>query len=75
MKMKTIMAFIQQRKKRAFCDPERANKMRFFHFCTVTKGDLPIKIWWTLSESYESIAEYNITSNDGIIISNPIQYE
>lgn len=37
--------------------------------CSITKGDLPIKIWWTLSDSYESTAEYNITTNDGIVIS------
>ena len=37
--------------------------------CSVSKGDLPIHIWWTLSESYESLAEYNISSNDGVVIS------
>jgi hypothetical protein len=37
--------------------------------CTITKGDLPIHIWWTLADSYDSIAEYNISSNDGIVIS------
>jgi hypothetical protein len=37
--------------------------------CTITKGDLPIKIWWTLAESYDFLSEYNISSNDGIIIS------
>lgn len=37
--------------------------------CTIAKGDLPIHIWWTLSDSIESLFEHNITSNDGIIIS------
>lgn len=37
--------------------------------CSVIKGDLPIHIWWALSDSYESLAEYNITTNDGIVIS------
>lgn len=37
--------------------------------CTITKGDLPVHIWWTLSDSYESLVEYNITTNDGIVIS------
>ena len=36
--------------------------------CTIVKGDLPINIWWTLADSYESIAEYNISTNDGIVI-------
>jgi hypothetical protein len=33
------------------------------------KGDMPIEIWWTLSDSIESFNEYNISSSDGIIIS------
>jgi Immunoglobulin domain len=37
--------------------------------CSVIKGDLPMKIWWSLSESIESISEYNISTNDGIVIS------
>jgi Down syndrome cell adhesion molecule-like protein 1 len=37
--------------------------------CSVIKGDSPIKIWWTLADSYESLAEYNISTNDGIVIS------
>lgn len=36
--------------------------------CTILRGDLPVKIWWTLSDSYESLAEYNISTNDGIVI-------
>lgn len=37
--------------------------------CSISKGDLPIKIWWTLSDSIGSDAEYNISTNDGIVIS------
>lgn len=36
--------------------------------CTILRGDLPVKIWWTLSDSYESLSEYNISTNDGIVI-------
>ena len=34
--------------------------------CTITKGDLPMNIWWTFSDSYET--EKNLTTNDGIEI-------
>lgn len=37
--------------------------------CSVIKGDLPINIWWTLGDSFESMSEYNISTNDGIVIS------
>ena len=37
--------------------------------CTVNKGDLPLFIWWTLSDSFESQSEYNISTNDGVFIS------
>lgn len=33
------------------------------------KGDQPLQLWWTLTDSYESVAEYNISTNDGIVIS------
>ena len=36
--------------------------------CSVIKGDLPIHVWWTLSDSYESLFEYNISTNDGVMI-------
>ena len=36
--------------------------------CTITKGDLPVRIWWTLSDSFESQTEYNISTNDGVVI-------
>jgi len=37
--------------------------------CTILKGDLPVHIWWTLSDSIESQQEFNISTNDGIVIS------
>lgn len=37
--------------------------------CSISKGDLPLKIWWSLKDSIESIEEYNITTNDGVVIS------
>lgn len=39
--------------------------------CSVTKGDLPISIWWTLADSHGSNTpfEYNISTNDGVVIS------
>ena len=37
--------------------------------CSIIKGDLPLKIWWTLSDSFESMEEYNISTNDGVVIS------
>lgn len=35
--------------------------------CTVNKGDLPIHVWWTLSDEYDR-AERNLTTNDGIVL-------
>ena len=35
--------------------------------CTVTKGDLPIHIWWTLSDTYYE-NERNLSTNDGVVI-------
>jgi len=40
--------------------------------CSVNKGDLPINIWWTLSES-DSRLERNLSSDDGIVISRNSQ--
>lgn len=37
--------------------------------CTITKGDLPVQIYWTLADSIDSVAEFNISTNDGIVIS------
>ena len=40
--------------------------------CSITKGDLPLLVWWTLKNSLSNI-EYNLTSNDGVIISRNSQ--
>ncbi|KAG5667731.1 hypothetical protein PVAND_015702 [Polypedilum vanderplanki] len=39
--------------------------------CSVTKGDLPIKIWWTFKPEGDDSTAYNLTSNDGIMITKP----
>jgi hypothetical protein len=39
---------------------------------SVTKGDSPIKIWWTFKSEDEEIP-YNLTSNDGVIITRTTQ--
>lgn len=35
--------------------------------CSVTKGDLPLNIWWTFHSDHENSSE-NLTTNDGIVI-------
>lgn len=35
--------------------------------CTITKGDLPITIWWTLVDDF-SKEERNLSTNDGLMI-------
>jgi hypothetical protein len=35
--------------------------------CSITKGDSPIKIWWTFSGDGDDFS-YNISSNDGMMI-------
>lgn len=40
--------------------------------CSITKGDLPLHIWWTFHEvgsGSENTFAYNLTTNDGIVIS------
>lgn len=34
--------------------------------CSVTKGDQPLKIWWTFNDQSDS---YNVSTNDGIVVS------
>lgn len=36
--------------------------------CSVTKGDLPINIWWQFSGETSHELSYNLTTNDGIVI-------
>jgi len=40
--------------------------------CTITKGDQPIKIWWTLQEAGMPDS-YNLSTNDGIVITRNSQ--
>lgn len=35
--------------------------------CSVTKGDLPLSIWWSFQNDNEKFSE-NMTTNDGIFI-------
>ena len=35
--------------------------------CSVTKGDVPMKLWWTFKSDLEDLA-YNLTTNDGVVI-------
>jgi hypothetical protein len=39
--------------------------------CSVTKGDLPLKIWWTFQLDKENEFPYNLTTGDGIVITKP----
>jgi hypothetical protein len=41
--------------------------------CSIIKGDLPVKIWWKFSEEINDQMSYNLTSNDGIVITKPSQ--
>lgn len=40
--------------------------------CIVTKGDLPMKIWWTLSDDIHN-ENRNLSTNDGVVITRPSQ--
>jgi hypothetical protein len=40
--------------------------------CSITKGDLPMKIWWTFSGDSDDFS-YNISSNDGLMITRNSQ--
>jgi Immunoglobulin domain len=35
--------------------------------CTITKGDLPIRIWWTFVDDFSGL-ERNLSTNDGLMI-------
>jgi Immunoglobulin domain len=41
--------------------------------CSITKGDLPIHIWWQFSDGMESQSSYNLTTNDGIVVTRTTQ--
>jgi hypothetical protein len=36
--------------------------------CSITKGDLPLNIWWTFKPDNENEFPYNLTTGDGIVI-------
>jgi hypothetical protein len=36
--------------------------------CSITKGDNPLKIWWSFKGDDDFFA-HNLTSNDGVVIS------
>lgn len=40
--------------------------------CSITKGDLPLKIWWTFTGE-ENYIGFNLTTNDGIVITKTNQ--
>jgi len=40
--------------------------------CSVTKGDLPLKIWWTFKGNDDEFP-YNLTTNDGVVITRNTQ--
>lgn len=40
--------------------------------CTITKGDLPIRIWWTLLDDFNGV-ERNLSTNDGLMITRTSQ--
>lgn len=40
--------------------------------CSVTKGDIPIKLWWTFKGEHDEFP-YNLTSNDGVMITRTAQ--
>jgi hypothetical protein len=36
--------------------------------CIITKGDLPISIWWSMHDEFLNV-EKNVTTNDGVVVS------
>lgn len=40
--------------------------------CTITKGDLPIHVWWSLTSS-DLHEDHNLTTNDGVMITRNSQ--
>lgn len=41
--------------------------------CSITKGDLPLKIWWTFDADNSDELSYNLTTNDGVVITRTSQ--
>jgi hypothetical protein len=40
--------------------------------CIITKGDVPITVWWTLVDDFDRFAR-NLTTNDGVVITRTSQ--
>ena len=40
--------------------------------CSITKGDMPLKIWFTFKSDVDELP-YNLTTNDGIVITRSSQ--
>lgn len=40
--------------------------------CIITKGDVPIQVWWTLVDDFDKF-EKNLSTNDGILITRTSQ--
>lgn len=40
--------------------------------CSINKGDLPLKIWWTFNEDGDTVG-FNLTTTDGILITRNTQ--
>lgn len=36
--------------------------------CSITKGDLPMKIWWEFNSGIDDALRHNLSTNDGIVI-------
>lgn len=40
--------------------------------CSITKGDVPITIWWTFNQDGDNVGQ-NLTTNDGILVTRNTQ--
>ena len=40
--------------------------------CSITKGDLPLKIWWTFKSDDDELP-HNLTTNDGVVVTRTTQ--
>lgn len=40
--------------------------------CTITKGDIPMKLWWTFKSDDDEFP-YNLTTSDGVVVSRSSQ--
>lgn len=54
-----------------FGDEELNLDESIYATCSITKGDLPIMIWWKFNGEGTNNLSYNLTTNDGIVITRP----